>query len=175
MRRASVIGLGNIACGDLGAGCYVIDALLQEPLGEAVDLWYLAEAGFYAGAHICGSEFAVIVQAVCMGGPPGKICCWDKGTFDRNLCWAADRVWSMMPLADGFARAALSETFPGELLFVWIEPQILEGFAVSPEMVRALRKTVGIVKDHLFQRGFLTEDVLRLSLIHHLQVPGITI
>lgn len=175
MKKAAVIGLGNITLGDLGAGCYVVDALLQEPLGEYVDATYLAEASFYAGAFICGSEFAVIVQAVCLGGTPGSIYCWDNPTFQRNFHWFADQSLSIRSLGGGFARAGLSEIFPDDLMFLWIEPAVTEGVAISSQMRSAIRKAINLIKKTLFQRGFLPESALELSSIHHLEILDATV
>ena len=175
VKKASVIGLGSIAHGDLGGGCYLIDALLQEPLGEAVEVSYLAEASFYAGAIMCGAEFGIIVQAVSMGGPPGKIWCWDKITFEQNFNWLCDQCWTMSYLVDGFARAGLSGIFPDDLMFLWIEPKVADGIGISPEMSKALRKTIKMIKGSLFRKGFLPESAFRLSSIHHLEVLGATV
>ena len=92
MKKASIIGLGNIFKGDLGVACYVVDALRQEPLGDAVELSYLGENSFYAGPFVCGTEFAIVVQAINMGGPPGRIHCWDKCAFEQNFHWFAGQV-----------------------------------------------------------------------------------
>jgi hydrogenase maturation protease len=170
VKKASIIGLGNIFKGDVGVACYVVDALWQEPLGDSVELSYLGEDSFCAGVSVCGTEFAIVVQAVNMGGPPGRICCWDKCAFERNFHWFADQDLSMISLARGFARAALSEIFPYDLMFLWIEPKVVEGIGISPEMRKALRKAVKIIKDNLFQRGFLPESAYKLSSIHQLEV-----
>ena len=85
MKKASIIGLGNIFKGDLGIACYVVDALQQEPLGDFVELSYLGEASFYAGPFVCGTEFAIVVQAVNIGGPPGRIYCSDKCPSNKTL------------------------------------------------------------------------------------------
>ena len=42
MKKASIIGLGDILKGDLGVGCYIIEALEQERLGDLIHLAYLA-------------------------------------------------------------------------------------------------------------------------------------
>ncbi len=55
-------------------------------------------------------------------------------------------------------------------MFLWIEPKVAEGIGISPEMRKALRKAVKIIKNNLFQRGFLPESVYRLSSIHQLEV-----
>jgi hydrogenase maturation protease len=170
VKKASIIGLGNIVCGDIGAGCYIVDILQQEPLGESVEVSYLAEAAFYAGTLMCGTDFGVVVQAVNMGGPPGKIYCWDKSTFEQNFDLLAARCASMKSLAKGIARAVLSEIFPSDLMFVWIEPKVTEGILISPEMRKALRKAVHLIKDNLFQRGFMDESAFRLLSIYRLEV-----
>ncbi len=175
MKQAAVIGLGSITRGDLGAGCHVIDALSQEPLGECVELLYLAEASFYAGAFMCGVEFAVIVQGVSLGGIPGTIHCWDKSTFQRNYHWFADQSLSMKSLGGGFARAALSEMFPDDLMFLWIEPAMVEGLGISEHMRGAVREAIGLIKKALCQRGFIPERVLKLSSIHNLGILQVTI
>lgn len=174
VKKASVVGLGNIVCGDMGAGCYIIDILQQEPLGEFVEISYLAEAASYAGAFMCGTEFGIVVQAVGMGDPPGKIRCWDKSTFERNLDWLATQCISMGPLANGFARASLSEIFPSDLMFLWIEPKETDGIVISPEVRKSLIKAVNIIKDNLFRRGFLDESAHRLSCIHQLKLLSST-
>ncbi len=175
VKKASIIGLGNIFKGDLGVPCYVVDALCQEPLGDSVELCYLGEDPFCAGVSVCGTEFAIIVQAINMGGPPGRIYCWDKCAFEQNFHWFANQDLSIRSLARGFARAALSEIFPSDLMFLWIEPKVAEGIGISPEMRKALRKAVKIIKENLFQRGFLPESVFRLSSIHKLEVLCSTI
>ena len=63
MKSAIVIGLGDICRDDYGAGCYAVDAHLQEPLGEQVESLFFAEVAFYAGACMCGADFAVLIQA----------------------------------------------------------------------------------------------------------------
>ena len=170
MKKASIIGLGNILKGDLGVACFLVDALCQEPLGDSVEPSYLGEDSLCAGVSVCGARFAIIVQAVNMGGPPGRIYCWDKCAFEQNFHWFAGQDLSMRSLARGFARAALSEIFPSDLMFLWIEPKVTEGIGISPEMHKALRKTIKIIKENLFQRGFLSESALRLSSIHQLEV-----
>lgn len=170
VRRASVIGLGNIFKGDFGAGCYVVDALWQEPLGDSVDLSYLAEDSFCAGAYVYGAEYAVIVQAIDMGAPYGSISCWDKNTFFSNLGWFSEASLLNKSLTHALVRADLSDGLPDDLLFIWIEPKKTAGLGISAEIRKTLRKTVNIVKDNLHQRGFLSEAVRGLSLIYQMKV-----
>jgi hydrogenase maturation protease len=175
VKNISIVGFGNIFKGDLGIGCYLMDALCQEPLGDTVELSYLGENLHYAGAYICDMDFAVIAGGLCMGGCTGNIHCWDKRTFQHNISWLVEKSDSMRLLAQALARMELSMLFPEDILFLWIEPGLTEGFGMSSEMRKALRKTVHIIKENLFRRGFLPETAYRLSSIYQLEVLGTTV
>jgi len=58
---------------------------------------------------------------------------------------------------------------------LWIEPKVTEGFGISPQMHKAIRRTIKIIKQNLFQRAFLPEMVSNLSFIHQLAVLQITL
>ncbi len=174
-KSVSIIGLGNIMKGDFGVGCYVVDALNQEPLGDSIDVSYLAEDSFYVDAYFYGMKFGIVVQAVDFGGQAGSIYCWDKRVFERNAAWFAEKSPSQTMLARALTRAELIEEFPDDLLFVWIEPRLTEGFGISPEMHKAIRKAVRIIKTSLFERNLLPEMVFSLSIIHQLKILDLKI
>jgi hydrogenase maturation protease len=175
VKNVSIVGFGNIFKGDLGIGCYLVDALCQEPLGDVVELSYLGENLHYAGAYLCDMKFAVIAGGLCMGGGAGNIHCWDRKTFQHNTPWLAEKSHAMRLLAQTLAGAELSMHAPEDVLFLWIEPRLTEGFGISSEMHKALRKAVSIIKENLFRRGFLSETALRLSSIHQLEVLCTTV
>lgn len=52
MKRVAIVGLGNILHGDLGIGCYIVEALAQEMLDDCIELFYLGEECVCAGAYI---------------------------------------------------------------------------------------------------------------------------
>ncbi len=56
-----------------------------------------------------------------------------------------------------------------------MEPDLTEGFGMSPMMHRVLRKAVHIIKEHLFRRGLLPETDYRLASIHQLEVLRTTV
>lgn len=174
MKKACVIGLGNIFRGDLGIGCYVVDALGQDPLGDAVELSYLAEGSHYADAYVYGAKLAIIVQALSLGGVAGGVYRWDMAAFWRNISWLAQTSESMRLLARALGRMEFFDTAPKDLMFVWIEPKVTEGFGISEEARKALRRATGIIKEILVGRGFLPAPVLRLSPIYRLHVLGTT-
>ena len=173
--RASIIGLGNILRGDLGIGCYVLDALGQEPLGDAVEMVYLAENSTYIEAYMQGTDFSVIVHALPLGGTPGSVHCWDAARFQRNLAWLSGTSSLAPRLARALSRRELVEGSCGDILFLWIEPAMTEGFGVSPEVQAAMRKAIRIVKQNLFTRGFLAETTFQLSFIHELALLDIRV
>jgi len=110
-----------------------------------------------------------------MGGCAGEVHCWDRQTFLSNRSWLVEKSDSMRLLAQVLARLELSFYAPDEVLLVWVEPKVRQGFGISSVMRKTLRKMVRIIKEHLFQRGFLSETTYRLSSIHQLQVLGTTI
>jgi hydrogenase maturation protease len=175
VKRASIVGFGNIFKGDLGIGCYIVDALCQEPLGDSVELSYLGGDLQYAGAYLAEMKFGVIVGGLCIGGSAGSVHCWDKEAFHRNTHWLIEQSVSMRLLAQSLARAEFAGYAPDDLLFLWIEPKVAEGFGISTEARKALRKSVNTLKSHLFRRGFLPETAYRLSSIYQLKVLSTTV
>jgi len=174
VKRTSIVGFGDIFKGDLGFGCYVVDALCQEPLGDTVELCYVGANLHYAGAYCAEMELAVVVGGLCTGGSAGSVHCWEKETFHRNISWLGEQSHSMRLLAYSLTRAELGGYSPDELLFLWVEPGTVEGLRISSAVRKALRKVVGMVKERLFRRGFLPEAAYRLSSIHQLAVIDTT-
>jgi hydrogenase maturation protease len=175
VKSVSIVGFGNIFKGDLGIGCYIVDALCQEPLGDSVELSYLGGNLHYAGAYFAEMKFAVIVGGLCIGGSAGSVRCWDKEAFHQNIPWLIEQSGSMRLLAQSLARAEFCGYAPDDLLFLWIEPKMAEGFGISIEARKALRKTVSTIKGHLFRRGFLSETTYRVSSIYQLKVLSTTV
>jgi hydrogenase maturation protease len=158
MKRASIVGLGNILKGDLGVACYVIEALEQERMGELIQLTYLADNPRHAGGLLYETDFAVIIGSFNMGGWTGSIHCWEYRTFRQNIHWIVNESKPIRFLMDALNRMELTKGFPKDLLFLWIEPGFTEGLGMSKEVCRAVRKTVRIIKRNLFERGFLPEN-----------------
>ncbi|MBC8199376.1 MAG: hydrogenase maturation protease [Desulfobacterales bacterium] len=170
MKKASIIGLGDILKGDFGIGCYIIEALEQEQLGNSIHLAYLADDPRYAGGLLYEVDFAIIVAAVSMGGPAGGIHCWNYKTFQHNVAWLINEFHSIEFLVDALGRTELAGGFPEDLLFLWIEPKVIEGVALSKEILNAIRPTIQIIKKNLFERGFLPENALKISPIYRLEL-----
>jgi len=175
VNNISIVGFGDIFKGDLGIGCYLIDVLCQEPLGEAVELAYVGENLHYTGAYLCEMDFAVIAGGLDMGGGAGMIHCWDMPTFEHNAFWLGENSVSMRLLARTLTGMRLSGFLPADLLLLLMEPDLTEGFGMSPMMHKVLRKAVHIIKEHLFRRGLLPETAYRLASIHQLEALCTTV
>jgi len=175
VKDVSIVGLGNIMKGDLGVGCYLVDALNQEKLGDCIDVSYLPEGYSYLDAYFCETKFGIIVQGAILGGKPGSVYCWDKRAFLRNAGWFADEYPLFASYARFFRKAELTRRFPEDMLFLWIEPKVTEGLGISPQMRKAIRRAIQIIKRSLFERAFLPEMATNLSVIHQLGVLQITV
>ncbi|NQT09712.1 MAG: hydrogenase maturation protease [Desulfobacteraceae bacterium] len=170
MKKASIIGLGDILKGDLGVGCYIIDALEQERMGDSIHLTYMADDPRYAGGLLYEADLAVIVAAISMGGPAGTIHRWNYRIFQQNFVWLINEFHSIEFLVDALGRTELAGGFPENLLFLWIEPKVTEGVTLSKEVLNAIRPTIQIIKKNLFERGFLPENALKISPIYRLEL-----
>jgi hydrogenase maturation protease len=175
VKDVSIVGLGNIMKGDLGVGCYLVDALNQEKLGDCIDVSYLAEGYSFLDAYFFETKFGIIVQAAEFGGRPGSVYCWNRRVFLSNVGWFADEYPSFASLARVFGKAEHARRFPEDMLFLWIEPKLTEGLGISPQMHRAIRRAIQIIKLSLFERAFLPAVITNLSFIHQLGVLQITL
>lgn len=175
MKKVSIVGFGNILKGDLGIGCYLIDALGQEPLGDTIELSYVGENLHYTGAYLWDMDFTVVVGGLDVGGRAGMIHCWDMETFTDNSFWITENCVWMRLLARTLAGMKLSSFFPADFMLLLIEPGLTEGFGMSQAVRKALRKTVHIIKENLYQRGFLPETAYQLASIYQLEVLCTTI
>lgn len=69
-----VLGVGNILLGDEGAGVRLIQKLEEEyAFSENVELYDGGTLGLKLLEPICRSDFAIVVDIVRSGGPPGAI------------------------------------------------------------------------------------------------------
>jgi len=160
--KAAVIGLGEILSGDMGAGCCVLEMLAQETPEDALALHYLSRDAQHAGAYIFGMPYAVIVQALPWGGPPGRIYRWDLDAFRRGATLFAGGCDSLARLAGSLGRVELTGRMPSDILFVWIEPERKVGVGLSGTARRAARRSVQIIKNWLCAKQVISKDALSL-------------
>ena len=70
--RVAIIGLGNPLLGDDGVGWAVVDAL-ETRVPPEVELDREAVGGLTLMERLVGREWAVLVDAIRTGGPPGEV------------------------------------------------------------------------------------------------------
>ncbi|MBT8764112.1 hydrogenase maturation protease [Desulfohalobiaceae bacterium Ax17] len=172
MCEISIIGLGNILDGDMGVGCYILEALAQDNLGDNIRLAYLAEEAIKADVWFYKASLAIIVQGLCLGANPGRILCWNYKTFRQNLTWLTEQSKTIRPLTQALARTELANGFPEKLLFIFIQPKETGRPSISKEMCKAMRRAIKIIKRQLQENGFLStttssklEPIYRLKLL----------
>lgn len=171
MKKASIIGLGDILKGDRGIGCYILEALAQERLDESVHLAYLGDDPRYAAALLYKADFAIVVSAFNLGEPSGSIHYWSYEVLQQNVGWIINESVSIKLLINVLAKTEMAGGFPKELSFLWIESQVMEGFEISAAVRKAIWKAVRIIKKNLSERGFLPEGALGVSPIYRLELP----
>ncbi len=170
MKKASIVGFGDILQGDLGIGCYVLDALTQESLGQCVELFYLADQYIYTTASIYKMELCIIVQALDLGLAAGKVLCWSNQVFRRNLPWLLNQSEALNSLMQSLERTELIDGLPKSLAFVCVQPSLIEGIGISKEGRRGVRKAIRLIKEELAQSGFLSNQDLQEKRIYKLEL-----
>ena len=151
----SIIGLGNVLEGDLGVGCYIIEALAQERLADNIRLAYLAEEAIKTDVWLFEARLAIIVQGISMGVNPGRVFCWNYKTFQQHIPWLINQSKTISPLAQALARTELAGGFPKKVLFIFIQPKETSKPCISREMCKAMRLAIKIIKKELQDNGTL--------------------
>lgn len=119
---------------------------LHGDCGSPTECAYLARDAVQADAHLYGMDFGIIVQAIPLGLPPGRLTCRNHEQFKQNIRLLRDSHDTLAQLEPALLRTAMAEALPAALLFVWMEPSRLEGFGLSKEGGKALRTAVRLIK-----------------------------
>ncbi|MHC1743171.1 MAG: hypothetical protein AB9873_09105 [Syntrophobacteraceae bacterium] len=170
MKRASIVGLGDVLKGDLGLGCHVIEALEQEELGDNVELCVLRDDDYSLDLCVLGATLAIIVMGVELGGLPGRIRTWSYHDFVHNRRLFSDCFTAFDGIERALARADFAGGLPGEILFLWIEPSVIEGLRISAFGKKALRTAVVIIRDALERSGIATASQACFPRIYRLRL-----
>ncbi len=68
-----IVGVGNILCSDEGIGVHIINRLKEMDLPDYVGIYDCGTNGIAVLEALDGCKKGIIIDAVSMGGPPGKI------------------------------------------------------------------------------------------------------
>ncbi len=69
----AIVGVGNILCSDEGVGIYVVNRLRELELPGYVELYDCGTSGIAVLEALDGCKKGVIIDAVSMGGAPGRV------------------------------------------------------------------------------------------------------
>ena len=160
VKTGLIIGLGDIVKGDEGFGCHVLDTLSNEAIGTSVHLCYMGDDPRWAGGLIYASDFMIVVGTLHCGESVGRLHAWSYRIFQQHLTWMANEYREIRFLAEALCRAELAGNLPKDFLFLWIEPQLVEGFGISASAHKAVWKAVRTIKQKLFEHNLLPESAL---------------
>lgn len=171
LKKAVIVGLGDVVRGDMGAGPYVIEALSQENLGMNVDLADLGAEVLDLEVRLYQKEYAVLVYAQARGYPVGhvsQLAYQESPRLGQGFFWGG-----MRPVYERLVLAKHCGAMPPAVTLVVIEPQVTcYGLGLSGKVRPAVRKAARLIKKDLERRGFLPSSpaapVLRYRL-HLLQ------
>lgn len=140
-----VIGIGNPACGDDGAGPAVIQALLEASLPPGVSV---IESNGDPGTLLeawRGAELAILVDAVVSGAAPGTL---TRGTLDEmgGHGLAGHRSSHALGLAESVGLGRALQCLPRRIVVLGIEgAAFAAGAPMSPDVRSGVRQAVPAV------------------------------
>lgn len=161
MDRATIIGLGDISKGDFGMGCYAVELMAREPLGDEVYPVYLGDDPRFAGGFLYKTKLAVVVGALDLTGVPGRRHEWSHSTFQAHAGWLENDCPWIGYLNEALGRVKLAGGFPKDIHFLWAEPAVREGMVMSETMRRALWRIRRTIQYRLFETGFCSKASLK--------------
>jgi len=149
VRQVLILGLGNPLLGDEGIGVRVVEELKGLELPDGVAVVEGGTAGLGLIGLMKGYQKVIIVDAVDMGHPPGRVV---RFTPSEAQLKTAEAPLSLhqIGLGETLALAEALEVAPAELIIVGIQPSQVEmGAGLSPEVERAIPKIIRIILDEL--------------------------
>ena len=153
MKKLAIIGVGDVLRGDHGAACYVLEAVADKTGGENIQFSYMGSDPRSAGGLLYAADLAIIVGTMRLSGVPGGLHVWNGQVFQQHAGWMAAEDPAFRHLLDALARADLAGGFPEKLLFIWIEPQLAEGYEISKPVREAIRLAARRITYELHQQG----------------------
>ncbi len=149
-----VLGLGNVLCGDDGAGVIVAHQLRRDyempPGVRVVDGGTL---GLDLLALVAASDRVILIDAVRGDGPPGTL----VRLAGDDVAPAVYERLSMhqIGVADLLAGAALCESYPQEVVIVGVVPETTSlAYGCTPDVTDSLPALGERVLDELRRMGY---------------------
>ena len=154
MKKVVILGLGDVLQGDRGAACYALESVASETAGRSVHISYLGDNPSFAGGLLYKADLAIIVGTLRLSGVPGGLHVWNGSVFKQHADWMAVEDPVVHRLLSALARADLAGGAPEKLVFIWIEPQIMQGYKISRPVRRAIGMAVRRIRKELLVLGW---------------------
>jgi hydrogenase maturation protease len=141
--RVAIIGVGNPWRRDDGVGLAVAEAVGRR-LGPAVDVVESDGEPTQLMDAWSGLDLAVVVDAVCSGGAPGRIHVWAD---DPELAISSPPTGShALGLADAIALGRALGRLPTRMIVVGVEAhETAPGHGLSSAVADAVEKVVDVI------------------------------
>lgn len=162
MKRAVVLGIGNILLQDEGIGVRVVEALqAQYDFGDAVDLIDGGTKGFELLPFL-EVDHILVVDAVEADAAPGTLVTLQNDDVPRFLGQKVSP--HQIGLADILSVATLRGMDPADMVLIGVQPAALDvGIELSPTIEAQLPVLVALVLQQLQQWGYTTEAASRAT------------
>jgi hydrogenase maturation protease len=154
MKKVVILGLGDVLQGDRGAACYALESVASETAGRSVHISYLGDNPSFAGGLLYKADLAIIVGTLRLSGVPGGLHVWNGSVFKQHADWMAAEDPVVHRLLSALARADLAGGAPEKLVFIWIEPQTMQGYKISRPVRRAIGMAVRRIRKELLVLGW---------------------
>lgn len=128
MRKALVLGLGNVLLGDDGTGVHAIRRLAAEQPPQLPDTEYVdgGTVGLALAASIEAATDLIVIDAVELRLPPGSVRLFEGEEMDRLLGGSRKRSAHEISLLDLLAAVRLSGRLPERRALIAVQPQRID-------------------------------------------------
>ena len=154
MRRARIIGLGNVLLGDDGFGPLAVEMFrCQYECGSNVEVLDLGTPGLDLAPYLYGMDLVVIADAVDAEEKPGTLCIYrEDDLFGRR---GALRLTAHDPgVQESLAQLRLAGHAPSELIIVGVVPESSSlGNGMSPSVLGASSRAIDHIARLLVERA----------------------
>lgn len=148
-----VLGLGNVLCGDDGAGVVAVHRLQREwHVPEGVEVLDGGTLGLSLLAHLEGARRVILVDAIRADAPPGSFV---RLSGEEVAPAARERLSPhQIGVADLLDSLELLDSMPEEMVLLGVVPQTIElGLGLSPGVAAAIPVLVERVAAELERLG----------------------
>jgi hydrogenase maturation protease len=144
LKHILILGIGNILMKDDGIGVRVVQRIKDKDLPPDVEVMDGGVLGLNLMYYIEGRKKVIVIDAVNVGNPPGTIYRFTEEALleKKELLRSAHGV----DFYDVIKTAALLGTKPDEVVFLGIEPEVVEeGMELSPSLEKRIPRVIELI------------------------------